>query len=267
MANKWRNFICHDYRLLNVILMACAAWILAQISWQLISPPQYDIAAGDLFLSGAKKTAIAVPVSYSVPRGLFGTATPTDKTTTVLPLTTLPLTLTGLLASSEPHLALAVILWQGKQASYASGDTLPVGGVRIREITADGVVLSEPGGMTMLRYADRPHKAVGRLLPDKVRQQLTTQPTAIADYLAVSPVREGEKLRGYRINPGRKPELFSKLSFEAGDLAVAINGADLRDSQQAGKILLQLPQLRTVTVSVERDGQRHDISISLDEGT
>ncbi|MNG36157.1 Type II secretion system protein C [compost metagenome] len=63
------------------------------------------------------------------------------------------------------------------------------------------------------------------------------------------------------------PELFNQLGFEANDLAVAINGADLRDNQQAQQILLQLPQLTAATVTVEREGQRHDITVSLDEGS
>lgn len=255
-------------RVLTGALLAWAAWLLAQISWQLAFPPEYS--AGDEEAASLSREKHSPP---AVPRGLFGAADrggPSPESRG-LPATTLPLTLTGLLASSDARLALAVILYQGRQASYAVGDKLPVPavGVRIGRITADGVVLDEPGGATILRYpssrAGAP--AAKSVLPDDLTRQLAQRPAEIADYLTVAPVREGGELRGYRINPGRKPALFGKLGFEPGDLAVAINGADLRDNQQAQQILLQLPQLRTVTVSVDRDGQRYDISVSLDEGS
>lgn len=246
-------------RVLTGVLLAWAAWLSAQISWQLIFPPE-SVAVPS---PGGKK---APPPALS--RGLFGAAATTEETpvSPALSPTTLPLTLTGLVASSDARLALAVIQYQGKQASYATGDTLPAGGARIRQITPEGVVLTEGAGTTMLRYS-RAAAQQGKPVPGDLKRQLTQRPAEIADYLTVAPVREGGELRGYRINPGRKPDLFSKLGFEPGDLAVSINGADLSDNQQAQQILLQLPQLRTLTVSVERDGQRYDISVSLDEGS
>ncbi|MFD1801665.1 type II secretion system protein GspC [Mixta tenebrionis] len=249
-------------KLLTLTAIALAGWLMAKISWQLIFPPRAFPDEEINSLSAAR----ALPV---IPRGLFGTANSAAQSAATasisLPATSLPLTLTGLLVSDDSRLTLAVILYQGRQASYSAGDKLPVANVSVRQITADGVLLAEPAGDTWLGYPRRPQTAAAQPLSSSLTRQLKQRPGDIADYLSVVPVREGDRLLGYRINPGRKSALFASLGFKPGDLAIAINGADLRDKQQAQHILLQLPQLRTVTVSVERDGQRYEISVALDE--
>lgn len=249
-------------RLLTLGLIATAAGLLALITWQLCLPPAVNVPPA----------APAAPLRHGAPpivSGLFGTGETTvsvDAQSETLPPTALALTLTGLLASDDVTRRLAVVQYQGKQASYREGDTLPVGGARIARIERDGVVLREPGGLKRLGWPRQATRATGGRVSAGVRAQLVQRPQAIADFLSVAPVHEDDQLRGYRINPGRKPELFKTLGFEPGDLAVAINGVDLSDSQQAQQIVLQLPQLRALTVTVERDGQRHDIAVSLDEG-
>ena len=244
--------------LLNGGLMLAAAWLLASLTWQWLLPP--ETAALPV---AASATEPDVPLQ-TVPSALFGT--PVAQVATSQTLTGLPLTLTGLLASSEPGAALAVIQYQGKQASYGEGDVLPIAGVRVRQIRVEGVVLAEPGGLRLLSYPQQARRVAQ--VERKLASSVVQHPQQIFDYLSVSPVRdESNALLGYRINPGRQPALFGQLGFKPDDLAVAINGTDLRDSQQAQQILLQLPQLTAATVSVEREGQRHDITISLDEGT
>lgn len=255
ILSPWSN---RGLSLLNGGLMLAAAWLLASLTWQWLLPP--EVAALPVAASAAEPPAEPL----SMPTALFGV--PAAQAATSQTLTALPLTLTGLLASSDPGAALAVIQYQGKQASYGEGDALPIAGVRVRHISAEGVVLAEPGGLRLLSYPQQARRTaqVERQLASSVVQH----PQQIFDYLSVSPVRdESNTLLGYRINPGRQPALFGKLGFKPDDLAVAINGADLRDNQQAQQILMQLPQLTAATVSVEREGQRHDITISLDEGT
>ena len=241
-----------------------AAGLLALITWQLCLPPG--------LLPATNRSAPVTdsrPVTPPFAHGLFGSgsaATGLNAQSDTLAPTRLPVTLTGLLASDNVTRRLAVVQYQGKQASYREGDTLPLSGVRVVRIERDGIVLEEPGGLTRLGWPRQTSGTSGGRVSGALKAQLVQRPQDIADFLSVAPVREGDVLRGYRINPGRKPELFKKLGFEPNDLAVAINGTDLSDSQQAQHILLQLPQLRALTVTVERDGQRHDIAVSLDEG-
>ncbi|WP_167606159.1 type II secretion system protein GspC [Cedecea colo] len=243
--------------LLNGALLLVAAWLLASISWLLLPAET----------SSLRVTAPSAPPQVAQKTGrndLFGT--PTTRNATAQAMTTLPLKLTGLLASTDARSALAVIFYQGKQASYGEGDTLPISGVRVQKINAEGVILAEPGGLRLLSYSQEAHSSA--LVANSLAASVIRQPQQIFDYLSVSPVRdESRALLGYRINPGRQPALFGNLGFKPNDLAVAINGTDLRDNQQAQQILRQLPQLTAITVTVEREGERHEITVSLDGGT
>ena len=71
------------------------------------------------------------------------------------------------------------------------------------------------------------------------------------------------KLSGYRLNPGKDPALFRQSGLRENDLAIALNGLDLRDKEQARQVLAQLPELTEITLTVERDGQKNDIYLAL----
>lgn len=249
-------------RITTLALITVGAWLLALISWQIFLPEKAPLLPPASFSDNTQ--AILPPF----PTALFGTplSLASDMPdASALPPTTLPLTLTGLVASVQPDRRMAVMLYNNRQASYREGDVLPISGVKVRTIRSDGVILAEPQGMKILHWAYQRKTAPEKGVPQELKK-LIKNPLDIADYISVSPVRENGVLRGYRINPGRRPELFKKIGFEAGDLAVSINGVALTD-EQAQQFLLNLPQLRALTVSVERGGQLHDIAVSLDEGT
>ena len=85
-----------------------------------------------------------------------------------------------------------------------------------------------------------------------MRSELLGNPGKITDYLNISPVRVDGRMTGYRLNPGRNPELFNQLGLVANDLAVSINGLDLRDNAQAMQAMQQVAGATEMTVTVER---------------
>ena len=59
-------------------------------------------------------------------------------------------------------------------------------------------------------------------------------------------------------------DYLSKGLSESGyRVEIALNGLDLRDREQAQQALTQLPELSEITLTVERDGQKHDIYLAL----
>ena len=98
---QWSTY---GLNLLNGGLMLAVAWLLASLTWQWLLPPEPAVLPVAL-----SATEPAVP-PQALPRALFGT--PVAQAATSQTLTGLPLTLTGLLASSEPGAALAVIQYQ-----------------------------------------------------------------------------------------------------------------------------------------------------------
>jgi hypothetical protein len=71
------------------------------------------------------------------------------------------------------------------------------------------------------------------------------------------------KLRGFRAYPGRNRTIFSKLGLQAGDLVTAINGQPLDDPQHSQEVFNTIQSSNTVSVTVERGGQKQDITLNI----
>ena len=85
----------------------------------------------------------------------------------------------------------------------------------------------------------------------------------LLQHVKVSPVREGNGLKGYRLSPGANPELFEKAGFRNGDIAVAINGEDLTQISTAMKIMRDLGSMTEATITVERNNQYTDLRLDI----
>ncbi len=94
---------------------------------------------------------------------------------------------------------------------------------------------------------------------------LVKNPGKLLDYINISPVMSENKLQGYRINPGKDVAFFHRIGLQSNDLAVSINGYDLRDNGQAMQIMNQLSSMTEMNLTVERNGQQQDIYIKLTE--
>jgi len=75
-------------------------------------------------------------------------------------------------------------------------------------------------------------------------------------------MNDGE-LIGYRLSPGKEPELFKQMGLQNNDLAVAINGYQLTDLKQAMAAMNELRNSTDATITIERDGEQIDVLFSL----
>jgi general secretion pathway protein C len=71
------------------------------------------------------------------------------------------------------------------------------------------------------------------------------------------------KLRGFRAYPGRNRAIFGKLGLKPGDLVTAINGTPLDDPQRSQDVFNTIQTSDRVTVTVERGGQKQDITLNI----
>ena len=71
------------------------------------------------------------------------------------------------------------------------------------------------------------------------------------------------KLRGFRAYPGKNRQIFNKLGLKPGDLVTAINGQQLDDPQHSQEVFNTIQSSNTVTVTIERGGQKQDISLNI----
>ncbi|HHT7470516.1 TPA: type II secretion system protein GspC [Raoultella planticola] len=264
---KHMHYAPHIAMLVTLLLIGQQ---LAKLSWRMILPA-YSPA---IEMNDATEISPLIPVPKTeLPVfTLFGRAekkpqsSAHDESLDQAPLSSLKLRITGLLASSDAARSIVIMAKGNQQVSLMTGDSTPGNEARIIAILRDRIIVNYRGRNEAILLADDGSmKAAGA--PDtalnsplsKIRQQ----PQNILNYLNISPVMVNEQLSGYRLNPGKDPTLFRESGLHENDLAVALNGLDLRDRQQAQQALKQLPELSEITLTVEREGQRQDIYLAL----
>ncbi|KHN54661.1 type II secretion system protein GspC [Pectobacterium fontis] len=184
-----------------------------------------------------------------------------------IPLTSLNISLTGVLASEDAKRSIAIIAKDSRQYSRNVGDAVPGYEAKIVTISADRVVLQYQGRYEALHlYQEEnvtdtpsPSGALSQAKEETQHDSFTAQ-----DYLTISPVTEDDVLKGYQLTPGKNPDLFYRVGLQDNDLAVSLNGMDLRDAEQAEQAMSQLAGMNKFNLTVERDGQQQDIYLALD---
>ncbi len=202
--------------------------------------------------------------------------------------TRLALKLQGVVASSDPDIAQAVIEHKNKQARYRIGDKLPVGGrVSVAKILADRVVLDNAGKYELLKLFDKdglsaqplsaaaepaaPRKTVDNRqnqnvaeMAQQYRQRLYRDPTSLAQVVRISAVRDGDQLRGYRVSPGSDRDQFEQLGFRPGDVVTSVNGIALTDPGKAMELYRIMRSATEASFDVARGDENLTISVSFD---
>ncbi|QLP46415.1 type II secretion system protein GspC [Klebsiella michiganensis] len=242
---------------------------LAQLTWKIILPVNFT----DNALSPADMTAPAArSPETALPRfTLFGLAEKTSASAhggnlDQAPVSALKLRVTGLLASTAPSRAIAIMMKGNQQVSLGIGDNTPGGEAKIVAIFPDRLIVNYRGRNEAIPlFNDPPAAGKNSAAPParQLAQELRAQPQNILHYLNISPVMVNDKLSGYRLNPGKDPALFRQAGLKENDLAIALNGLDLRDKEQSRQALAQLPELTEITLTVERDSQKQDIYLAL----
>jgi len=215
--------------------------------------------------------------------GAGGELLPPDQVSLSAPKTKLNITLTGLLASTDPKRSIAIIAQGNAQASYLIGDKIDGTPARLRAVLPDRIILDNQGRDETLMLdgdgrsgaATTPRRAAPASPPPRdkpgednlaeLRDDINENPAQLLDYITISPVREDNVLKGYRLNPGKKPELFGNLGLQPNDLAININGFDLRDPSQAMQAMQQMKEVSQLDITIERDGEQQSLSVSLDQ--
>ena len=184
-----------------------------------------------------------------------------------VPRSRLSARVTGILASSIPANALAVIKSGRQERTYRIGETLQGTNAEIIDIYPDRViVLNRSQHEALLLYPDNADQKVVRRPSGQlagVRQQLISNPASITEYVRISPFLRDGRLAGYQLNPGSRPQLFSTAGLQVNDLAVNLNGFDLTNNSEAMQLMQTLPSLTQISLTIERDGRPHEINITL----
>lgn len=272
--------------LVLLLLTALLAQSLARLTWDLLpaspAPAALAVAAGQpaMHTDRTQQAEIARLSQWHL-FGMVPKAQPKPTATvTEAPDTRLNLKLRGVVASSEPTAARAIIAdGKGKEESYAIDESLP-GNAVLREIYADRVILEYRGRLEALRLPKE--SAAGALAPAakqsalaayrrpvtqastagnaallrQYREALTSNPQSLMNLVSVTPVNDeaSHQLKGYRIHPGRDKKLLGRFGLKNGDVVTGVNGVPLNNPIKALEIMRDLTTASSVTLEVERNG-------------
>ncbi|MBW3697651.1 type II secretion system protein GspC [Vibrio sp. T187] len=267
------------------ILLGISAWILGQLAW-FIEPSQQSIVPWKASVSSSQQPTSSLDLSTLQKSNLFGAyseSKPVVQKPVVqdAPKTRLNLVLVGVVASSNPEVSLAVIANRGRQATYGINEDIEGTRAKLKAVLVDRVIIENSGrdetlmleGIEYKRLEVSEPKAkpsssvIGNNPVDKeeklssIKAAITKDPQQIFQYVRLSQVKRDGKVLGYRVSPGKEPELFHSVGLKSGDIATQLNGQDLTDPAAMSTIFRTISDLTELNLTVERDGQPHDVYI------
>jgi len=287
--------------MLAALLIAALCFRMAELTWRVVPfteseeiiPPEPPAPSAQ-----TAKPVIETSISQSSLFGRVEIAAPKVEEQIVVPETRLNLTLLGVISSSTVGTAKAIISdASGNEEYYSVGMQVP-GGASLEEIHSDYVMLKrnnrleilrlpadesavgQPGGGGMVvppsmstapqgRHVLPPNsmgadnRSTGAMLHE-YRDALNQDPQSVMDLVRAEPVREGDKLIGYRVSPGRDRQLLSRFGLRAGDVVTMVNGVRLDNPVKGLEIIQNLQTAGQVNIEVMRNGVTQGFSFAVE---
>lgn len=270
---------------LAVLCIALSAWIIGKMVWMFDSD-QTAVAAWTPAVSTRQASQTNFDVTNLQQGAIFGRYTeqvtaPVTPVKVDAPKTRLNLVLVGVVASSEPSQSLAVIANRGQQATYGLNEVIEGTRVKLKAVLPDRVIIDNSGRNETLMLEGLDYSKLSsaqsgveartnRAQADDnaqeeklaaIRTAVANNPSEIFQYVTLSQVKQADQILGYRVSPGKDRALFEAVGLQNGDIATQINGLDLTDPDVMSKIFESVSDLTEINLTVERDGQQHDIYI------
>ncbi len=282
--------------LIVVLLVVYLLAFLADMTWRLFPEPESVNASSVTSSSVAPKSSTGkISLAKLKSLHLFGdlTAQPQEQVQqeiTDAPETRLNLTLTGVVATNIPSAAAAIIENRGTQNTYGIDDEIEGTNATLDKVYADRVIIKNgPRRETLMLdgleysvesqgYTPPPQRIASgqsisreenRLLSREVAEStraLQRNPVGFADFITISPYTRDSRLVGYRIAPGKKPQLFKGAGFVSGDIVVEINGLDLTDPQQSLEAMSALREADSLQLTINRGEELLTLYLDFPEG-
>jgi len=270
--------------IVSLLLVVACVYLLVEITWMFF--PQDEEVAATARPKSTQRVDLSQQRNFNnlTAANIFGvSAQAVNKKPTKAPVTKLNFTLKGVLAATPVELASAIIAKgkSGKEDIYSIGDKLQ-GGVEIKEIHPDHVVLSRNGrseilklqkisGLDNLGVSNRSGSRSSRSLRasspgaalKQIRSNILKDPTSFGDYAIPVVVKENGKQVGYRLQPRKKGQLLAELGIQSSDVITEINGVKLNKPQNGISALRKLSTAKNLSLVIKRNGAEIPLNISL----
>jgi len=277
-TNEWLSRLqAKGPRLVSLVLAALIAAQLAQIAMILLVKP---VKSPQPVLTGSvpHTERPSLHIQSVISAHLFGIAAVVGAQDPAnAPQSSANLLLAGTIATQDPKHGVAIISDGGGPSKvYSVGDR--VGGASLHSVYLDHVLLDRSGALEILQLPRKllaGNGAAAMRRPggdprtvaavDNIRRMVQQDPGILDQVMrtVASYDNAAGKLRGFRAYPGRNRQIFNKLGLKPGDLVTAINGTALDDPQRSQDVFNTIQTSDHVTVTVERGGQKQDISLNI----
>ncbi len=277
----------------TVILVAYFAWICGSLVWTMLAPQttvtEWQPKLVAVAMSHQDKNNGSLPeLLNSHIFGHFRAEKKVEQPKIVeikdAPKTRLNLMVSGVVASSNPSLSLAVIANRGKQNTYGIDEIIDGTQAAVKAISVDRIIISNNGRdetlmlegveYTKLSTDRNVTGSSGTVLGNNssnsnqeqlndLRKEISKNPQLVLKYIRFSQISNNGKIEGYRINPGRNRKLFDAVGLKPGDIATHLNGNDLTDPTAMSKLWKNMSEMTELNLTVQRNGQVYDIFIDL----
>jgi general secretion pathway protein C len=275
--NRLSRLQANGPKIVSFVLGALILLQLLQIALPLISKP-LKVPEPVVAASSPRVQRSGVDIQSVVAAHLFGVPAASTQDEGNAPQSSANLLLAGTIATQDPKHGVAIISEGGAPSKvFSVGER--IGGAALHSVYLDHVVLDRGGALeTLLLPRQLPPSsrvAVARRMPggdprtvaavDNIRKMVQQDPSILDQVMrtVASYDNAAGKLRGFRAYPGRNRAIFSKLGLKAGDLVTAINGTPLDDPQRSQDVFNTIQTSDHVTVTIERGGQRQDITLNI----
>ncbi len=265
-----------------LVLVVLVAYVLAQITWQVIPVPaeQHIVRSGEV-LTGTKHPGRSLKDQSDRLSALhvFGRPGAIKRSAPMVveraPETSLNLTLHGVFADTKPELGAAIIGKAGSEQEYYKVGKKIMGGVTLQAVHEDRVVLLRNGQSEVLHFprasksvvtssrSRSASKASSSSSLGTYKEMFKREPLKIFQHLRFVPVRTGKQLKGYRILPQKNRDLYNRLGVRPSDLVTSVNGVPLNDDRQAMGLIKDLQSADSIDLVVLRQGQQTTLSLDL----
>lgn len=176
---------------------------------------------------------------------------------TAKPIDAMNIIINGIVVASRQDQTYVLVSEEGQQKRYKQGDTLKSNpGVRIGQINRTSVIFDNNGRMEKVMLHPKAATADSWNISSE-------QHYVLADVIIATPVREGDKVHGLRLQPRTGRDAFKDTLLEPGDVAIRLNNLDLTDPEKITEALSTLLTLQSVQFTVRRSGVPRLINVSV----
>ncbi len=277
--------------LLIALLLVWLCFSLANLFWALLSSPPASNTEPMVVTPGETNTVAAPPVDIASLKSikLFGdppAVVPEPKPEVVkvdetAAETKLNLSLSGIFANPNQQQAYAIIIKGADQTLYKVGEDIQgLTNVKLVKVLNDRVILSNRGkNESLLLYPEGEKLTSGSTQHIEDNEEAAEAPTppvenpvpsapqtqvrSLSEVIKVSMAREGGKVIGFRVRPGRNREAFSSLGLEANDIVTEVNGVELTSSAVAMEVYRNMNSATEASLKVKRQDQEISVEVSL----